>query len=95
MKPSHRHRARKLLVQALYEIHLSQNSWSEVLNNFLASNLDLKFDRDYFANILQGIEIHLIELDAFISEGISRNFKDINPVELSVAVSRVITSDLN
>ncbi len=84
MKPSHRHRARKLLVQALYEIHLSQNSWSEVLNNFLASNLDLKFDRDYFANILQGIEIHLIELDAFISEGISRNFKDINPVELSV-----------
>ena len=84
MKPSLRRNARKLLVQALYEIHISKNSWSEVLNNTLVNNLDEKFDRKYFSDVLRAIEAHLSEVDDFIEEGITRKFKDINPVELSI-----------
>jgi len=84
VKPSLRRNARKLLVQALYEIHISKNSWSEVLNNTLVNNLDEKFDRKYFSDVLRAIEAHLSEVDDFIEEGITRKFKDINPVELSI-----------
>lgn len=84
MKPSLRHNARKLLIQALYEIHVADNPWSEVLNYFLVNNLDNKFDRKYFSEVLQSIEANLSEVDSFIEEGISRKFKDIKPVELSI-----------
>lgn len=84
MKPSLRRNARKLLVQALYEIHISKNPWSEVLNYSLVNNLDEKFDRKYFSDVLRAIESQLQEVDAFIEEGITRKFKDINPVELSI-----------
>jgi len=84
VKPSLRRNARKLLVQALYEIHISKNPWSEVLNYSLVNNLDEKFDRKYFSDVLRAIESQLQEVDAFIEEGITRKFKDINPVELSI-----------
>ena len=84
MKPSHRHRARKLLVQALYEIHIAKNPWSEVLNNTLANNLETKFDREYLVLSFKGLEANLDEIDDLINEGITRKFQDINPVELSI-----------
>ena len=84
MKPSHRHRARKLIVQALYEIQIADNPWKDVLNNNLAKNLEMKFDREYFVDVLKNLERNLSEVDALIEQGITRKFSDINPVELSV-----------
>lgn len=79
-----RQKARKLLVQALYQWQMNQDSIPEIQSQFLAENNLEKFDQDYFANLLKGIIQQVQEIDAHILKYLDRPIEMLNPVELSV-----------
>lgn len=79
-----RQKARKLLVQALYQWQMNQDSIPEIQAQFLAENNIEKFDEQYFLTLLKGIIQEVQVIDALIMSQLDRSIGMINPVELSV-----------
>ena len=79
-----RQKARKLLVQALYQWQLNQDTVAEILAQFMADNNVDKFDNEYFITGLRQIISQIKEIDAHIIACLDRNMEKLNPVELSV-----------
>lgn len=84
MKPSPRRKARELAVQAVYSWQLSQNSISDVENNFIADNAKRRFDIEYFQLLLKGVASNLSELDLAITPHVDRPLEDVDHVEKSI-----------
>lgn len=79
-----RQKARKLLVQALYQWQLNKDSVPEIQAQFFAENNLEKFDEYYFSNLLKGIIQEVQEIDTLIISQLDRQIDMLNPVELSV-----------
>ncbi len=79
-----RTRARKLVMQALYQWQISQIEMKEIIAQFLAIHMKENIDKEYFMSILQNIIQQQTELDALIIKHAKRPLKEINPVELSI-----------
>lgn len=79
-----RTRARKLVMQALYQWQISQMEMSEIIAQFLTSHMKENVDKEYFLEILQNIIKQQVELDALIVKHARRPLREINPVELSI-----------
>jgi N utilization substance protein B len=79
-----RQRARKILVQALYQWHMNASEIAEVQAQFITENNPDKFDQDYFCNTLKGITEHLEQLDQEIFPFLDRPVNMLNPVEYAV-----------
>jgi len=84
VKPSPRRKARELAVQAVYSWQLSQNSISDVENNFIADNAKRRFDIEYFQLLLKGVASNLSELDLAITPHVDRPLEDVDHVEKSI-----------
>lgn len=77
-------RARKLVLQALYQWHMSGQVISEIEAQFRAvTNMD-RVDTDYFCKLLHEIPSKIEPLEAAISPFLDRSIKDLNPIELTV-----------
>lgn len=79
-----RQKARRLLVQALYQWHMNQDSVPEILAQFMAENNVEKFDEVYFTNLLRGIIQQIQTIDEQVLSGLDRPIEMLNPVELAV-----------
>lgn len=79
-----RQKARKLLVQALYQAHLSQTEVAEIIAQFLTENDTSKFDQTYFEQILKGIIHDQKQIDDYIKKHLDRAVEMLNPVEFAV-----------
>jgi N utilization substance protein B len=79
-----RQKSRKLLVQALYQWQMNQDSVPEILAQFMAENNVEKFDEQYFSMLLRGIVHQIKEIDEQIVSYLDRPLEMLNPVELSV-----------
>lgn len=77
-------RARKLVLQALYQWEMSGAELCEIEAQFrVANNMD-RVDGAYFAQLLHNIPQHLSVVEAAFTPYLDRDIQSLNPVELAV-----------
>lgn len=79
-----RKKARKLVMQGLYQWHVSQNAPAEVQKYIMDFNDASGFDVPYFNEIFLGVIRALPELDPMIAQHTSRPLNEISPVDLAI-----------
>jgi N utilization substance protein B len=79
-----RQKARKILVQALYQWQLNKSDVAEIQAQFLAEHNPEKLDIPYFSEILRGITQKSQEIDEHIIPLLDRPVEMINPVEFAI-----------
>ena len=84
VNPSKRRKARRYAVQALYDWHLTQNAPAEIFERVLMDvNLN-KTDVAYFQELTTKVPEHVESIDEALAKVVSREVKEIDPVELSI-----------
>lgn len=81
---SDRSRARRYVIQALYEWQVSGNAPKAIEEQFLIEHQTRKFDRPYFHELLIGITEQIEDLDTEISPLSERPFKEVDLVEKAI-----------
>jgi len=89
---SQRKRARKLVLQALYQWQLGQASISQIEAEFRTDNDFGKVDQAYFENAFRAIPTSIGELDKQYEVLLDRSIADVDPIEL--AILRIGTYEL-
>ena len=79
-----RSRARRAVLQALYQWQLSGQSPNEVEAQFVAEQPFEHVDVDYFQLLLRNIPRHLEELDAALSPSLDRPVSQLDPIEKAI-----------
>lgn len=82
--PTARRRARRFALQAIYQWQLSGDDLSEIERQFFMANSDVKFDTEYFRELLHGIPAHLSTLDNYMSDFLDRPANQLDPIELAI-----------
>ena len=78
-------RARRSVVQALYQWAMAKKSMLEVIREFEQDRSELaRADVDYFREILKGIEARLEELDTHLVPLLDRPMQVLDPVENAI-----------
>lgn len=91
-RPYARRKARRFLLQALYQWQISGDDLTTIENQFLADHNMKRVDTDYLHELLHAIPAALTELDALFSPYLDRKFEQIDPIEL--ALLRIGTYEL-
>ena len=92
MKVNTRTRARRLVLQGLYEWQISGNQPDKIEAQFLVEKDTTKINVDYFRELLIGVPKHVDEIDALILPLIDRSINEIDAVER--AALRLATYEL-
>ena len=88
-----RRRARRALVQAVYQWQLADADSRQIEAEFLASGSLKKADKGFFTEILRGVLDKSSDLDELIEPLLDRKLKELDNVEL--AILRLGTYELN
>lgn len=83
-KPSNRKKARHLLVQALYQWHLSGSDINVIEAEFFTDNKMDKVDTVYFRELLHAIPRRVDDLDAAFVGELDRHTDALDPVSLTI-----------
>ncbi|KTD61366.1 transcription antitermination factor NusB [Legionella spiritensis] len=81
---SGKRRARKLVLQALYQWSMSGHDLYEIEAQFRVINNMDKVDGEYFHRLLHGVSSHLPALEEGFTPFLDRPITSLNPVELAV-----------
>lgn len=92
LNPTHRRKARKFAVQALYQWQIAESPISQIEAEFLADNDMAKVDQPYFSEVLRGVATTKSQLDEHIEKHTDRKPSEMTPVEL--AILRMSTYEL-
>jgi len=92
LNPTHRRKARKLAVQALYQWQVAESPITQIEAEFLTDNDMSKVDQPYFSEVLRGVAATKSQLDAHIEKHTDRKPGEMTPVEL--AILRMSTFEL-
>ena len=79
-----RRRARRALVQAVYQWQITSVDAFAVEKEFLDSGALKKVDSDFFTALLRGVTVGSEELDALLAPLLDRNLDDLDKVELAL-----------
>jgi len=79
---SERKKARKLVLQALYQWQLGREDVSKIEAEFRTDNDFSKLDGDYFSDVFRGVPKNLNTLDAELSPYLDRALDDVDPIEI-------------
>ena len=79
-----RRRARRLALQALYAMDISDRTAAEDSAEFEAQQDFAKADTAYFRRLLLGVESMRLEIDAALAPYLDRSIASLTPVELSI-----------
>ena len=79
-----RTRARRAVLQALYQWQLSGQTPNEVEAQFVAEQPLEHVDVDYFQLLLRNIPIHIVELDDVLSPSLDRPVSQLDPIEKAI-----------
>ena len=82
--PAARRKARRALLQALYQWQLAGSSAHEIELYFLAHQDMSKVDRPYFSELLKGIINEVDSLDAALAPVLDRKVTELTPVERAI-----------
>ncbi|MFI4955595.1 MAG: transcription antitermination factor NusB [Gammaproteobacteria bacterium] len=77
-----RKKARRAVMQALYQWQLTQNPVSEIQAYILTQEGNL--DREYFKEIFNGVMKELPTIDAMLATHTSRPLDEISPIEYAI-----------
>ncbi len=84
MKPAFRRKARRYAVQALYQWQMTHDHVSNIEHQFLTEQDMNEVDVDYFRNLLAGVAQSKDELDAILSQYVTRPLEEVDHVEKAV-----------
>jgi len=79
-----RRKARRLILQALYQLLFTGDELSEIQKQFESKQSIQTYDHEYFCELLHKIPAHITELDELLKQCIDRKLSDLTPVELTV-----------
>jgi N utilization substance protein B len=79
---SQRKKARKLVLQALYQWQLGQSSISQIEAEFRTDNDFEKIDSAYFSEVFREIPKTISELDKQFEAFLDRPISDVDPIEI-------------
>ena len=79
-----RKKARKLILQALYQWQVSGSSISQVEAEFRADNDFDKIDAEYFKSIFREVPKSVTEIDREIEPFLDRAVADVDPIEMNL-----------
>lgn len=79
-----RKKARKLILQALYQWQISGSSIAQVEAEFRADNDFDRIDAEYFKSVFREIPKMVTELDRDIEPFLDRPVSDVDPIEMSL-----------
>jgi len=78
-------RARRSVVQALYQWEMAEIAMADVIREFEKDRSELdRADVGYFREVLKGIEAHIDELDAELIPLLDRPMGELDPVENAI-----------
>lgn len=87
-KPSFTHarvRARRTAVQACYQWLIGNQPMNEIIDEFMNERGELKkADREYFRDLLLGVDRNADELDGVLDPFLDRPLLEISPVERAI-----------
>jgi len=79
-----KHRARKRIIQALYQTHFNHMAAIDVIDQFLEEQDFSKVDVDFFREVLLGVEKNKTELQAMIDPFLGREKVSMGAIEYAV-----------
>ena len=80
-----RARARRTAVQACYQWLISKQPMSEIIDEFVNERPELrKADKEYFRDLLQGMNRYSSELDKVLQPFLDRVISEVSPVERAI-----------
>lgn len=79
-----RHRARRLLVQALYQWQMTGDDAGEIIVQFLDGRDTGGADRDYFREAMRGLTADIQRFDEAIEPLLQRSLAMVDPVERAI-----------
>ena len=82
--PWARRRARRALVQAVYQWQMSDADTSAVEREFLAEKALAKADVEFFQELLRGVLQHSDEVDVLFAPLLDRSLASLDQVELAI-----------
>jgi len=80
-----RRKARRLVLQALYQWQVAESSISQVEAEFLVDNDFEKVDKEYFRELLKGVATDVRQLDEVLVPLLDRKVEDMDPIELAIS----------
>jgi len=81
--PAARSKARRFVLQALYQMKLSDCSASEVETQLFQDHDMKKVDTEYLHELLSGINSNRGDLTTLITSKLDREFDELDPVEMA------------
>ncbi len=87
-----RRKARRALVQAVYQWQMAGGSSAEIEAEYLGNGSLDKADVEFFEELLRGVLLNSAELDALLAPVLDRKIEELNNVER--AALRVATREL-
>lgn len=82
--PHARRKARRLLLQAIYQWQMAETSLPELASQYAQDELMVTADIDYFQTLLQAIPAKSTELDQELTPCLDRPLAELDPIELAV-----------
>lgn len=79
-----RGKARRLVMQAVYQWQMTGDNVIDIRNQFLDSNDLSQVDTDYFCDLFEAIPANVNELDALLEQYMSRQMESVDPVERAI-----------
>tara|TARA_B100001094_G_scaffold303504_1_gene331666 strand:- start:6985 stop:7401 length:417 start_codon:yes stop_codon:yes gene_type:complete len=93
VKPSQRHKARRLAVQAIYSWQLTQNSIADIELDYLTEKNTQGVDVAYFRELFAGVAHRASFLDEQLVPYLDRGLHELDPIEK--AILRLSMFELN
>ena len=90
--PVARSRARRRALQAVYAWQMSGVDVKNVIAQFAHEQAHEVADREYFEDLVQGVDRHRSELDAALAPFLDRGIEEVDPIER--AMLRIATYEL-
>nr|WP_281201741.1 transcription antitermination factor NusB [Pseudohongiella acticola] len=78
-----RQKARRMLLQALYQWEIARAPVNDILAEFLVYYQG-KIDREFFKQVFPDVISHVDELDEMLRPWLDREIKSLDPIELSL-----------
>jgi len=82
-KLNERQKARRMLLQALYQWEIAHAPVQDILAEFLVYYQG-KIDREFFKQVFPDVIVHVAELDEMMQPWLDRELKSLDPIELSL-----------
>ena len=79
--PASRSKARRFVLQALYQMQMNGDSAADVFAQFVQDNDMKKVDTQYLRELLMGIDVTRASLLELIAPKLERDLKEVDPIE--------------